>query len=63
VSRLMMVFWTNIAKTGNHNGGGEIYWPRFKESDEETLVFGNDGYYTERDFLKERLDHFENVVW
>ena len=32
VSRLMMTYWTNFAKTGNPNGGGELEWPRFTEA-------------------------------
>ncbi len=43
VSRLMMTYWTNFAKTGDPNGGGELEWPRFQQGGEETLVFGNAG--------------------
>ncbi len=63
VSQAMMTYWTNFAKTGNPNGSGALVWPRFTESDEETLVFGNDGISIERDYLKERLDLVKNVVW
>ena len=63
VSRLMMLYWTNFAKTGDPNGGGALEWPRFTEGDEETLVFGNDGLSIERDYLKERLDLFQAIVW
>ncbi|MGA7328507.1 MAG: carboxylesterase family protein [Rhodomicrobium sp.] len=56
VSRLMVSYWTNFAKTGDPNGAGVIDWPRFATGDEETLVFGNDGLSIERDYLKERLD-------
>jgi len=63
VSRLMMLYWTNFARTGDPNGGGALQWRPFTQSDEETLVFGNDGLWVERDFLKERLDLFKNVVW
>jgi para-nitrobenzyl esterase len=63
VSRLMVQYWTNFAKTGDPNGGGALEWPRFAERDEETLVFGNDGLSLERDYLKERLDLFKGVVW
>ena len=45
------------------NGGGELEWPRFTGADEETLVFGNDGVSIERDYLKERLDLFQTIVW
>jgi para-nitrobenzyl esterase len=63
VSRLMMVYWTNFAKTGNPNARGELAWPPFTAADEETLVFGNEGLFIERDYLKERLDLFKNVAF
>ncbi len=63
VSRIMMTHWTNFAKTGDPNGGGELEWPRFAQGKEETLVFGNDGVSVERDYLKERLDLFQAIVW
>jgi len=63
VSRLMMVYWTNFAKTGDPNGGGALEWPRYAEGKEDTLVFGNEGLAVERDYLKERLDLFRGVVW
>ncbi len=63
VSRRMVIYWTNFAKTGDPNGGGVAEWPRFAEGNEETLVFGNEGMTVERDYLKERLDLFRGVVW
>jgi para-nitrobenzyl esterase len=63
VSRLMMIYWTNFAKTGDPNGGEALEWPPFTGNDEETLVFANDGVSIERDFLKVRLDLFKNVVF
>ncbi len=63
VSRWMTIYWTNFAKTGDPNVGGAITWRPFTESDEETFVFGNGGPSIERDYLKERLDLFKNVVW
>jgi para-nitrobenzyl esterase len=63
VSRLMMLYWTNFAKTGNPNSPGELHWPRFTETEEETLVFSNDGLSVERDYLKERLDLFKDVAF
>ena len=63
VSRRMVLYWTNFAKTGNPNGGGVPEWPRFAKGDEETLIFGNQGMSVERDYLKERLDLFRGVVW
>ncbi len=63
VSRLLLIYWTNFAKTGSPNQRGVLNWPRFAEHAEETLVFGNDGLSIERDYLKERLDLFKGVVW
>ncbi len=63
VSRLMGIYWTNFAKTGNPNGRSALAWPRFVEGNEETLVFNNEGLTIERDYLKERLDLFKGVVW
>jgi para-nitrobenzyl esterase len=63
VSRRMVIYWTNFAKSGDPNGGGLPEWPRLLEADEETLVFGNQGMSVERDYLKERLDLFRGVTW
>ena len=64
VSHAMMTYWTNFAKTANPNGAtGRMRWPQFAPGEEETLVFGNEGSSVERDYLKERLDLFKNVVW
>jgi para-nitrobenzyl esterase len=63
VSRVMMVYWTNFAKTGDPNVRGELGWPRFAGGGEETLVFGNYGLSIERDYLKERLDLFKNAAF
>ncbi len=63
VSRIMMAYRTNFAKTGSPNGGGELEWPHFKEGGEEMPVFGSDGLSIERDYLKERLDLFQAIVW
>lgn len=63
VSGIMMTYWTNFAKTGDPNSWQAMRWPRFTGDDEETMVFGNDGLSVERDYLKERLDLFKNVVW
>ncbi|MFZ1107089.1 MAG: carboxylesterase family protein [Rhodomicrobium sp.] len=62
VSRLMGIYWTNFAKTGDPNGGGALEWPRFTEGAEETLVFNNEGLLIERDYLKDRLDLFRVVA-
>ncbi|MBT3069998.1 carboxylesterase family protein [Rhodomicrobium sp. Az07] len=63
VSEAMMSYWTNFARTGNPNGAREARWPAFRDGDEQTLVFGNDRSHVERDYLKERLDLFQGVVW
>ncbi len=63
VSRLFMLYWTNFAKTGDPNGDGALRWPKFAEGKEETLVFGNQGISVERDYLKERLDLLNGVIW
>ena len=63
VSRLMMIYWTNFARTGDPNSRGELAWPRFNAADEETLVFGNEGLFVERDYLKERLDLFKDIAF
>lgn len=62
VSRLMVIYWTNFAKTGDPNGGGALEWPRFTQSDEETLVFGNEGLSVQRNYLRERLDLFKGPL-
>jgi para-nitrobenzyl esterase len=62
VSRLMLIYWTNFAKTGDPNQSSILKWRRFAENNEETLVFGNEGLSVERDYLKARLDLFKGVV-
>jgi para-nitrobenzyl esterase len=65
VSRRMVTYWTNFAKTGDPNTPryGALEWPRFTEGNEKTLVFDNEGLSVERNYLKERLDLFKGVVW
>jgi para-nitrobenzyl esterase len=64
VSHAMVTYWTNFARTANPNTGpARMRWPQFAPGDEETLVLGNYGPSVERDYLKERLDLFKDVVW
>jgi para-nitrobenzyl esterase len=56
LSDRMMRYWTNFAKTSDPNRGLLPEWPRFREGDEETLVFGNLVIRAKLDYLKERLD-------
>ena len=63
VSRIMMTYWTDFARTGDPKAAANLDGCASTESDEETLVFGNDGVSVERDFLKERLDLYQTTVW
>jgi para-nitrobenzyl esterase len=38
-----LTYWTNFAKTGDPNGGGEPVWPRYTTAKDELLEFTNDG--------------------
>jgi para-nitrobenzyl esterase len=38
VSRQMVRYWTNFAKTGDPNGEGVPVWPRFDAASQNTLV-------------------------
>jgi para-nitrobenzyl esterase len=39
LSKLMMGYWTNFAKTGNPNGKGLPAWPTFTASDQRVMYF------------------------
>jgi para-nitrobenzyl esterase len=38
LSKMMMAYWTNFAKTGNPNGPGLPEWPKFNPVDQKLLV-------------------------
>ena len=35
----MSAYWTNFAKSGNHNGPGLPEWPAFTESSQRVMYF------------------------
>lgn len=56
VSRAMGAYWTHFAKSGDPNGDGVVYWPRYQARNGETMVVGVAGIAIERNHLAERLD-------
>ncbi|MFH1684011.1 MAG: carboxylesterase family protein [Candidatus Margulisiibacteriota bacterium] len=41
LSRAMMGYWTNFAKTGDPNGAGLPLWPLYNTSSDKNLEFGD----------------------
>ena len=40
VSKRLMTYWTNFAKTGNPDGSSLIHWPRFEPPQPKVMFFG-----------------------
>jgi len=55
VSRQMVRYWTNFAKTGDPNGEGVPVWPRFDAASQNTLVISPVSH-SEPGVDRERLD-------
>ena len=59
---LMHDYWIAFARTGDPNGGGRPYWPRYSEASDKLLRFGDDGAAVVKDFDKARLDFLAGVA-
>ena len=57
MSKTIVGYWTNFAKTGNPNGPGLPSWPTFDLESEWTHVF-DESAHTEPGVRKARLDVF-----
>jgi para-nitrobenzyl esterase len=63
VAKMMNMYWTNFAKTGNPNGSGLPNWPVFNSSKDEIIEFQADGTANGKpDPKKARLDLIEKAV-
>ena len=60
VSRQMMRYWTNFARTGNPNGEGLPEWPVAEY--QNTMYFTPDGVYSRNDPWVARLDALNEFV-
>jgi para-nitrobenzyl esterase len=61
LSRQMMQYWLNFAKTGDPNGGPLKKWPRYDPASDEAMVFG-DQVEPQRAVLKDNLDFMERAI-
>lgn len=59
LSDTMIAFWTNFAKTGNPNGEGLPYWPKYDENGKTVMHFRNGTELTGRPD-KERIDFWNS---
>ena len=53
LSRIMMQYWVNFAKTGDPNGAGLPAWPQYQTADDLNLEFGDRLNINQHLFLKE----------
>ena len=58
VADLMVSYWVNFAATGNPNGEGLPAWPRYRDTADEALEFG-DEVTVRHGIRKPGLDFFD----
>lgn len=64
LSRIMMGYWVNFARTGNPNGAGLVDWPAYKSATDINLEF-SDAVHTNTRLFKKEADFIErvNIIW
>jgi para-nitrobenzyl esterase len=60
LSKRMMGYWVNFAKTGDPNGPGLAPWPAYDPASDQSLNFG-DTVQTERGLYKQECDFIDQV--
>jgi para-nitrobenzyl esterase len=55
LSKIMMDYWVNFAKTGNPNGHGLTYWPAYESTSDLNLEF-SDTIRTNQHLYKKECD-------
>jgi para-nitrobenzyl esterase len=58
-AEMVNAYWVQFAKTGDPNGGDRPVWPRYGESGDVLLEFGQEKPIVRRDFRKQQMDFFE----
>lgn len=58
LSRMMQVYWTNFAKTGDPNGASVPTWPRYESTSKAYLEFTDDGPVVKKALRHEHCDVF-----
>lgn len=61
-SRVMREYWVTFAKTGNPNHAGALNWPAYEATQDQTMVFSNQGPMVVKAHLKERLDFQDELI-
>ncbi|MFH1683959.1 MAG: carboxylesterase/lipase family protein [Candidatus Margulisiibacteriota bacterium] len=61
LSRAIMGYWTNFAKTGDPNGAGLPLWPIYNAGTDKNLEFGN-RIKVDRHLLKDECDLIDSLV-
>ncbi len=53
---IMQLYWTNFARTGDPNGEGLAFWPKFEEGSKVSMHFGNEDIKAEDLVVNEDLE-------
>ncbi|XP_046564786.1 acetylcholinesterase-like [Haliotis rubra] len=64
ISRSMMTYWTNFAKSGNPNlpETPDFQWPTYNSMDERFLVFSSSGLSTEQGMRKQQCVFWNTLL-
>ncbi|HWR38878.1 MAG TPA: carboxylesterase/lipase family protein [Patescibacteria group bacterium] len=60
LSRIIMSYWVNFARTGNPNGAGLPYWPVYRTTDDQNLELG-DAIIVNKHLYKAEADFIDQI--
>ncbi len=55
MSEQMMTYWTNFARTGDPNGGGQPHWPAYTPASGSKVLYLNQPSHAEKDDLRDQF--------